>query len=88
MLVAVVLCYNVMQLATSGLLACAKECKGTALYKLTFEAEWTSASHPDFPFQPHFSSLVGCSHNASYMMWKPGMKATKGVKDVAEEGRK
>ena len=65
-------------------------CPGSAKYTLTFQAEWTAKTHPeDFPsgYKPHFSSLVGCSHNAEYVMWKPGQNVTKGVKDVAEEGR-
>ena len=63
-------------------------CKGSAKYKLTFKGEWTRASHPqDFPLTAHFSPVVGCSHNSSYVMWKPGMKATAGVKQVAEIGK-
>ena len=66
----------------------AVKCQGTARYTLTFQAEWTRDTHPDFPSNrnPHFSPLVGCSHNASYVMWKPKMLATTGVKDVAETG--
>jgi len=62
------------------------DCQGTARYMLTFRAEWTRQSHPDLPRGAHFSSLVGCSHKANYVMWKPGINATKGVKDVAELG--
>ena len=65
-------------------------CKGSAKYKLIFKGEWTRTSHPeDFPARnsPHFSRVVGCSHNSSYVMWKPGMNATLGVKDVAERGK-
>jgi len=62
------------------------DCQGTARYTLIFRAEWTSETHLDFPSGPHFSSLVGCSHKADYVMWKPGIKATTGVKNVAEFG--
>ena len=63
-------------------------CNGSAKYKLTFKGEWTSTSHPqDFPSGPHFSPVVGCSHNSSYIMWKPGIQATPGVKQVAETDR-
>ena len=65
-------------------------CLGSAKYTLTFQAEWTKETHPeDFPSgdDPHFSSLVGCSHNTGYRMWKPGINATKGVKNVAELGK-
>ena len=79
---------TVVYLVCTVLSAQAMQCKGTAKYTLTFQGEWSNASHPkDFPSDPHFSSLVGCSHNASYVMWIPGEKATKGVKDVAETGR-
>ena len=65
-------------------------CPGSAIYKLTFQAEWTAQTHPvDFPFRnnPHFSSLAGCTHNIQYLMWKPSIYATQGVKDVAERGK-
>lgn len=67
----------------------AMDCQGTARYRLTFLAEWTSQSHRDFPSCcfPHFSNLIGCSHNASYVMWTPGILATPGVKNVAELGK-
>ena len=81
-----VLWYSVVYFASIVSSTQAIECQGTARYKLTFQAEWTSQSHQDFPSNPHFSSLVGCSHNASYVMWTPGIKATIGVKDVAELG--
>ena len=63
---------------------------GSAKYKLTFKGQWTKADHPQgFPEgrRPHFSPIVGCSHNASYVMWRPGQPATKGVQNVAEFGR-
>ena len=61
-------------------------CNGEARYTLTFQGEWTSSRHPNFPPGPHFSAVVGCSHKPSYVMWKAGIKATRGVKDVAELG--
>ena len=64
----------------------ATDCQGTAWYTLTFRAEWTRETHFDFPSGPHFSPLVGCSHKADYVMWKPGIKATTGVEHVAEFG--
>ena len=61
-------------------------CNGSAKYTLTFQAEWTSARHANFPSDPHFSPMVGCSHKADYVMWRPGEKASTGVKNVAETG--
>lgn len=63
-----------------------KPCNGWAKYTLTLKGEWTRQTHSDFPPNPHFSPTVGCSHNASYVMWKSGIKATVGVKSVAETG--
>ncbi|XP_028391469.1 spondin-2-like [Dendronephthya gigantea] len=65
----------------------AKPCNGSAKYTLTFKGEWSKASHPkDFPSNPHFSSVVGCSHKSTYVMWRPGQNATKGVQNLAETG--
>ncbi len=86
MVLAFILWYSVVYFASIVSSTQAIECQGTARYTLTFRAEWTSQSHLDFPSGPHFSPLVGCSHKASYVMWTPGIKATKGVKDVAEFG--
>lgn len=82
--------HTLFLLALTLSLSQAIPCPGSAKYTLTFQAEWTAKAHPeDFPSgcTPHFSSLVGCSHNAEYVMWKPGQNATEGVKKVAEEGR-
>jgi hypothetical protein len=57
-------------------------------YKVTFKANFTKAAHPGsgFPNNPHFSPLIGASHNAAYSMYQVGSKATTGVKNVAETG--
>ena len=86
MVLAFILCYSVVYFAFFVSSTQAIECQGTARYTLNFTAEWTSENHPDFPSGPHFSSLVGCSHKADYVMWTPGIKATEGVKNVAEFG--
>jgi hypothetical protein len=85
----VILLCSVSVLYFGSILAPAQavRCEGTARYTLTFRSEWTRETHPDFPRIPHFSRLIGCSHNASYVMWKSGIKASEGVKDVAEEGK-
>ena len=88
MLSAFVLWCSVVYFASTVPFTQAIQCQGTAKYTLTFQAEWTSQSHPNFPSgsNPHFSPLVGCSHKADYVMWKPGINATTGVKNVAEFG--
>ena len=64
-----------------------KSCSGSAKYTLRFQGEWTRQRHPNFPSGPHFSRIIGCSHNDGYVMWKAGIKATQGVQDVAETGK-
>ena len=67
------------------------ECQGVAQYELTFYGLWSNMTHPNaFPFSPaigHFSPLVGASHEAAYSLWMSGMKASEGVKNVAESGK-
>ena len=64
------------------------KCPGTAKYTLTFRVTWTTANHPNtaLPNSAHFSPLIGCSHNSDYIMWRRGLKASPGVKVVAEIG--
>ena len=59
----------------------------TAMYRVTFEATWASTTHPvDFPSNPHFSRLVGGTHNGSTRFWADGALASAGIKDMSEEG--
>ena len=87
MLPAFVLWCSAVYFASTVPFTQAIQCQGTAKYTLTFQAEWTRQSHPNFPGgSAHFSVLVGCSHKADYVMWKPGINATTGVQNVAEDG--
>jgi len=59
----------------------------TAQYVVRFAATWSAASHPiQFPPNPHFSALIGGTHNASVHFWVPGELASLGIKDMAERG--
>lgn len=59
----------------------------TARYRVTFQAAWSGATHPvDFPSSPHFSPLVGGTHNADVAFWREGAVATDGIRDMAERG--
>jgi hypothetical protein len=61
----------------------------SARYELTFEATWSSATHPtEFPSNPHFSGLIGASHNEDVSLWRVGENATSGIKEMAERGAK
>jgi hypothetical protein len=60
-----------------------------ASYKVTFEADWSEETHPqDFPSNPHFSGLVGATHDQEGRLWKPGELATPGIESMAETGAK
>ena len=59
----------------------------TASYRVTFQATWAAATHPDdFPSSAHFSPLVGGTHSARVTFWREGAFATEGIKDMAERG--
>ena len=59
----------------------------TAMYRVTFQATWSATTHPvDIPSPPHFSRLVGGTHNAATRFWAAGTLASAGIKNMAEEG--
>jgi hypothetical protein len=61
----------------------------TAVYELTFAATWSAATHPtDFPSNPHFSGLVGGTHNGSARFWELGGIASLGIERMAERGNR
>ncbi|KAJ7379785.1 Spondin-1 [Desmophyllum pertusum] len=64
------------------------KCPGKAEYELSVYYMWSNTSHPNaVPINgANFSPLVGCSHNSGYTMFEAGIKATEGVKYVAETG--
>ena len=61
-----------------------------ARFQLVFDATWSAGTHPtDFPSgNPHFSGLIGTTHNASTTLWAPGGIATPGIESMAETGSK
>jgi hypothetical protein len=60
-----------------------------ARYRLTFTATWSAQTHPtDFPTSPHFSGLIGMTHNSNAMLFAEGQIASDGIKDMAERGIK
>ncbi|MGK0190316.1 MAG: hypothetical protein ACI9R3_006139 [Verrucomicrobiales bacterium] len=62
----------------------------TAMFELTFDAAWSAATHSTgFPSgNPHFSGLIGASHNSPTSLWSPGGMATPGIRTMAETGGK
>ncbi len=46
-------------------------------------------SHPqDFPSTPHFSELIGATHDSTVAFWTAGELASPGIKSMAETGGK
>ena len=63
--------------------------KDAVKYKVTFDATWSEETHPDdFPPNPHFSGLIGASHNENVVFWREGELASPGIKNMAETGGK
>ncbi len=59
----------------------------TATYTVTFDSIWSTETHPDdFPDDPHFSSLIGGTHNININFWLPGELASRGIQSIAETG--
>ncbi len=65
----------------------------SAHYSITFTRLWTMKSHPfEYPEAglltgPHFSGLIGASHNGAYKIFKEGTKPTAGLERLSEEGK-
>jgi len=69
------------------LLAATDAGAATAVYRVTFEAIWSAETHPeDFPGNPHFSGLIGGTHNGAVSFWEVGELASLGIKRMAEWG--
>jgi hypothetical protein len=58
-------------------------------FQLTFNSTWSAATHPDmFPGNPHFSGLIGATHNQNGQLWEPRSLASPGIESMAENGSK
>ncbi|MGH9259114.1 MAG: spondin domain-containing protein [Acidimicrobiales bacterium] len=66
---------------------------GTAEYTIVLKSRWTRAEHPfEYPtagpiLGPHFSGLIGASHDASYSIFADGGLPTAGLEKLSEEGK-
>lgn len=59
----------------------------TVVYRVTFNATWSADTHPeDFPPNPHFSPLIGATHNGFAVFWQEGGFASSGIEEMAEIG--
>ena len=66
-------------------------CPADARYQVTFTSQWNANSHgnsPPYPAGrgPHFTSLVGSTHNSQVTFWQRGQLATPGIESIAEIG--
>ena len=65
----------------------------SARYSVTFTRLWTETTHPfEYPEAglltgPHFSGLIGASHNGAYKIYKEGTLPTPGLEKLSEEGK-
>lgn len=58
-----------------------------ARYQMTFEADWSSTTHPSgYPSGAHFSPLIGLTHSADGIIWQSGSNASDGIEQMAEQG--
>ena len=61
----------------------------SARYRVTFDAVWSSTTHPtDFPSNAHFSGLIGLTHTPNVALFELGTIASPGMVNMAETGGK
>jgi hypothetical protein len=64
-----------------------------AEYTIVVKSSWTPTNHPlEYPAAgaltgPHFSGVIGTSHNASYSIFAEGTPPTPGLERLSEEGK-
>lgn len=80
---------NPIHLIPAALLMCTglNAQQGIAVYEVTFASTWSAVTHPvNFPSNPHFSPLIGGTHDPSTRFWMSGGLATPGIEQMAETG--
>ena len=82
-----------MAMAASAKQAGAAMDPGTVEYTIVLKSRWTKAEHPfEYPEPgvvtgPHFSGIIGASHNANYSIFAEGSRPTPGLEKLSEEGK-
>jgi hypothetical protein len=62
-------------------------------YTVVVRSTWTKANHPfEYPAAgavtgPHFSGVIGATHNAGYTLFAEGAIPTPGIERLSEEGK-
>ena len=60
----------------------------SAEYRVTIQLDWSSARFPyQYPKDPHFSRVIGMTHNSKYSLFADGDTASSGLALVATNGR-
>jgi len=60
---------------------------GEMTYQLNFNAKWNEIDFPTgFPSNPHFSPIIGATHNDQDTLWGTGESSTNGIEAIAESG--
>jgi len=65
----------------------------SATYRIVFRSSWTPERHPvDYPPDgaisgPHFSGIIGTTHNSGYTLFADMRLPTPGLERLSEEGR-
>lgn len=63
--------------------------ESTARYRVTFQSVWSSSTHPGaYPFNAHYSGLIGMTHNSNVKLFELGALASSGIISMAEFGVK
>ena len=58
-------------------------------YNVVFQSTWSAETHPtDFPTSPHFSGLIGGTHDSDVTFWAEAALASLGIRNMAETGSK
>lgn len=61
----------------------------TARYRVTFQSVWSNSTHPGaYPFNAHYSGLIGMTHNTDTKLFELGALASAGIISMAETGSK
>jgi len=68
-------------------ISCTKDEESKVTYEVAFNFNWNNNDFPtDYPSNPHFSKLIGWSHQAENDFFALGTMASNGIKDMAELG--
>lgn len=61
----------------------------SATYTAEFISDWNGVDFPtNFPGNPHFSGLIGATHNNQVIFWESGQPASAGIELMSETGSK